>query len=120
MAVFSISDFYTTTALIVVALLIYQYVLYPVILSPLSKIPSAHWSCSISPAWILWARFKSRENRTLHAAHKKYGPIVRIGPNELSVNNVETVKTIYQGGFDKHQWYSLFNNYGYILLFSLL
>ncbi|KAI2633000.1 cytochrome P450 [Hypomontagnella submonticulosa] len=118
MAVFSISDFYTTTALIVVALLIYQYVLYPVILSPLSKIPSAHWSCSISPAWILWARFKSRENRTLHAAHKKYGPIVRIGPNELSVNNVETVKTIYQGGFDKHQWYSLFNNYGVPCTFS--
>ncbi|KAK7931793.1 Cytochrome P450 monooxygenase cypX [Apiospora marii] len=25
---------------------------------------------------------------------------------------MESVKTVYQGGFDKHQWYSVFNNYG--------
>lgn len=108
----SISDLYLPTALTLITALLYQYVLYPAAFSPLSRIPNAHWSCSISPAWILWARFKSRENRTLHLAHQLHGPIVRLGPNELSVNSVEAVKTIYQGGFDKHQWYSIFNNYG--------
>lgn len=112
MATLSISDLYTPALFLFALVLFYQYVLYPVVLSPLSKIPSAHWSCSVSPAWILWARFKSRENRTLQTAHGQHGPIVRIGPNELSVNNVEAVKTIYQGGFDKHKWYSLFDNYG--------
>ncbi|KAI2610294.1 cytochrome P450 [Hypoxylon fragiforme] len=114
----SISDLYLPTALALITALLYQYVLYPAVFSPLSRIPNAHWSCSISPAWILWARFKSRENRTLHLAHQLHGPIVRLGPNELSVNSVEAVKTIYQGGFDKHQWYSIFNNYGVPCMFS--
>ncbi|KAI2602367.1 cytochrome P450 [Hypoxylon sp. NC1633] len=117
-----ISDPYFTTALILIVVLFYKYVLYPAVISPLSKVPTAHWSCSVSPLWILWARFKSRENRTLHAAHKRHGPIVRVGPNELSVMSVEAVKTIYQGGyqggFDKHQWYSVFNNYGVPCTFS--
>ncbi|KAI0120452.1 cytochrome P450 [Hypoxylon sp. NC0597] len=120
MATFNISDFYTPAIFTLIALLIYKHVLYPAIFSPLSKIPKAHWSCSISPAWILWARFQSRENRTLHAAHQQHGPIVRVGPNELSINSIEGVKTIYQGGFEKHQWYSLFDNYGVPCMFSSL
>ncbi|KAI1411126.1 cytochrome P450 [Hypoxylon sp. FL1857] len=120
MATFNISDLYTPATFTLIAVFIYQYILYPAVFSPLSKIPKAHWSCSISPAWILWARFKSRENRTLHAAHQQHGPIVRVGPNELSVNSVEVVKTIYQGGFEKHQWYSVFNNYGVPCTFSSL
>ncbi|OTB03616.1 hypothetical protein M426DRAFT_321539 [Hypoxylon sp. CI-4A] len=120
MATFAISDLYTPTILTLLVAIIYQYIIYPTLLSPLTKIPNAHWSCSISPAWILWTRFKSRENRTLHTAHEQHGPIVRIGPNELSVNSIEGVKTIYQGGFDKHQWYSVFNNFGVPCTFSSL
>ncbi|KAI1473054.1 cytochrome P450 [Daldinia caldariorum] len=107
-----------TATLTLAAILIYKYIIYPTVFSPLSRIPTPHWSCSISPAWILWTRFNSRENRTLHAAHQQYGPIVRLGPNELSVNSVDAVKTIYQGGFDKHEWYSLFDNYGVPCTFS--
>ncbi|KAI1091096.1 cytochrome P450 [Rostrohypoxylon terebratum] len=120
MAAFTTTNIYIPTILTLIAGIIYQYVLYPAVISPLSKIPSAHWSCSISPAWILWARFKSRENGTLHAAHKQHGPVVRVSPNELSVNSIEGVKTIYQGGFDKHEWYSVFNNYGVPCTFSSL
>lgn len=91
---------------------LYRYILYPFAVSPLTKIPSAHWSCSTSPLWILWARYMNRENKTLHEAHQKCGSVVRVGPNEVSVNNMDAVKTIYQGGYDKHEWYSIFNNYG--------
>lgn len=116
MAISNIPDLYIPATLTITAILIYKYVLYPTIFSPLSKIPSPHWSCSVSPAWILWVRFNSRENRTLHAIHREHGPVVRVGPNELSVNSVDAVKTIYQGGFDKHEWYSLFDNYGYLFI----
>ncbi|KAI1078899.1 cytochrome P450 3A12 [Whalleya microplaca] len=118
MATLDNSGMYASAAIILIIACLCQYVIYPVALSPLSKIPTAHWSCSFSPAWILWARFKGRENRTLHAAHQRHGPIVRVGPNELSVNNIQAVKTIYQGGFDKHQWYSIFDNYGVPCMFS--
>ncbi|KAI1424685.1 cytochrome P450 3A12 [Xylaria sp. FL1777] len=97
---------------------LYYYVLYPAILSPLARIPTPHWTCSISDAWILLARYRSKENQTLQVVHKRCGQIARIGPCELSVNTMEAVKTIYQGGFDKHSWYSVFDNFGVPCTFS--
>ncbi|KAK1728414.1 hypothetical protein CaCOL14_012841 [Colletotrichum acutatum] len=102
------------------AWLLYTLILQPLFLSPLSKIPAPHWSCHISPLWILYTRKSNRQNRTLHAAHFKLGPVVRIGPNELSVDGYDALKTVYQGGFEKDQWYSIFNNYGVPNMFSTL
>ena len=46
-----------------------------------------------------------QNNRTVHAAHLKYGPVVRLAPYELSVNCVDAgIRTIYAGGFEKHDW----------------
>jgi hypothetical protein len=106
------SSIYLTFTLLLIAAAFYKFVLYPAFLSPLSEVPNAHWSCSVSPIWILWARYRNRENRTLHDAHKAHGSIVRLSPSEVSINNMEAVKTVYHGGFDKHQWYSVFHNYG--------
>ncbi|KAK0628885.1 cytochrome P450 family protein [Bombardia bombarda] len=98
--------------------LLYRYLVYPALLSPLAQIPSAHWSSPISRLWILWIRYTHRENRTLHALHRQLGPVVRVGPNELSVDGVDSVRTVYQGGFDKPVWYSVFDNYGVPCMFS--
>lgn len=92
-----------------------KYLLYPIFISPLAKIPNAHFTSGISPAWILWKRYRGLETRTIHAAHRRLGSIVRLAPNELSVNCVDGgIRTVYGGGFDKPEWYSyLFSNYGY-------
>ena len=90
----------------------YRLIVYPVFISPLSKIPNAHWSSPISPLWILWTRYYWRENRSLHAAHLKLGPVIRVAPNEISINDVGSLRTVYAGGFEKGQWYSIFDNYG--------
>ncbi|KAI3317718.1 cytochrome P450 [Xylariaceae sp. AK1471] len=118
MAITSIFNLYCPILLLLILWSLYRYVLYPAIFSPLAKIPTPHWTCSISNGWILYARFDSRENRTLQVAHQRCGPIVRVGPHELSVNSIEAVKTIYQGGFDKHSWYSVFDNFGVPCIFS--
>lgn len=89
-----------------------RFIVYPALLSPLSRVPHAHWSAAISPLWILHKRFRKRENATLQEAHERYGPYVRVAPGEVSVNDVEGVKRIYGGGFDKTVWYGIFNNYG--------
>ena len=94
-------------------LALYRFIIYPTFISPLSKIPNAHWTAPISPLWILWTRFSCRENRDVHAAHLKHGPIIRLAPNELSVNDVAGLRTVYAGGFEKGEWYSIFDNYGY-------
>jgi hypothetical protein len=100
-----------------VALLVcvWKFVIYPLLFSPLSKIPKAHWSSSFSPLWIYWIRYKSRENATLHAAHVTHGPIVQVAPNEISINSVDGgIRTVYGGGFEKGEWYSIFENYGQV------
>lgn len=100
----------------VLLLLGYRYIIYPAFISPLARIPNAHWSASVSPLWILLTRYHWRENREVHAAHLKHGPVVRLGPTEISVNDVGGLRTIYAGGFEKGQWYSIFDNYGYVCL----
>jgi hypothetical protein len=67
---------------------LYRFVVAPVFISPLAKIPAAHPTSSFSPAWILWTRWCSRENATVLDAHERLGPLVRLGPNEISVNCV--------------------------------
>ena len=93
---------------------IYKFVAYPTFISPLSKIPNAHWTVPFSPLWILWTRFSGRENLDLHAAHLKFGPVIRLAPNEISVNDVAGLRTVYAGGFEKGEWYSIFDRYGYV------
>ena len=92
----------------------YRYVIYPIFISSLAKVPNAHWSSPISPIWILLKRYGERENRTIHAAHSKHGDLVRLGPNEVSIACVENgIKTVYGGGFEKWSWYpNLFVNHG--------
>ncbi|KAI0096359.1 cytochrome P450 [Nemania sp. FL0031] len=118
MAFVSVTALYSATAVLAVLWSLYHFVLYPAVVSPLAQLPTPHWSCSISDAWISIARFRSRENRTLLAAHRRCGQIVRVGPCEVSVNSMDAVKTIYMGGFDKHSWYSVFDNYGVPCMFS--
>lgn len=99
--------------LLLTSLIVYFFI-YPSFLSPLSKlsIPNAHPLAKYTPFWILWRRLTHRENKTLHAAHQLLGPIVRVAPNEVSVNSLEGLRVIYGGNFDKHAWYAnVFSNY---------
>lgn len=90
----------------------------PLFLSPLAKVPAAHWSAPWSPLWILSARKRGRENRLLHDAHRRLGPVVRVGPNDVSIDGPEAVRVVYQGGFEKDPWYSVFDNYGCVALYN--
>ncbi|KAI7784343.1 cytochrome p450 [Diaporthe eres] len=99
----------------------YRYLVYPIVASPLRKIPPAHWSAPISPLWILYTRRRRNENATIHALHQRLGPLVRLGPNEISVNCVDGgIRTIYGGSYEKGDWYAVYKNYGMNNIFSSL
>ncbi|KAF7883511.1 uncharacterized protein EAF02_005431 [Botrytis sinoallii] len=90
------------------------------VLSPLSQIPNAHFTTPYSKLWLFWHRANDTEHKARYAAHKKYGPVIRIAPRELSINCLEDgVKTVYGGGFEKGEWYSMFLNYSHSVLFSM-
>ncbi|OCK82314.1 cytochrome P450 monooxygenase-like protein [Lepidopterella palustris CBS 459.81] len=99
---------------------VYKYIIHPLFFSPLRRIPAAHLSVPFSPLWILWIRQQGRQNRTILAAHERLGPVVRLGPREVSVNCVRGgLSTVYTGGMEKGEWYSnLFYNYGLPNMFS--
>lgn len=92
-------------AIAALALVIYKFLIYPAFISPLARCPNAHWSSAISSLWILYHRQQQIDTPTVHAAHTRLGPVVRLAPNELSINSVEGgIRTIYSGGFEKGDW----------------
>lgn len=86
---------------------------------PLRRIPAAHPLAPFTSLWITYIRYRSVENATIKAAHGRLGPVVRLGPKEISVNCVKGgIRDIYGGGFEKvntvdgYNWYAFFANYG--------
>jgi hypothetical protein len=64
--------------------------------------------------------WKGIRTRTIHQLHQKYGPVVRIGPNEISFNSLTALKTIYGAGsgFERTSFYRMFDVYGHQNLFT--
>ncbi|USW51835.1 Putative cytochrome P450 [Septoria linicola] len=111
----------TLALLSLLSLTLYKFLLHPLFLSPLSRIPNAHWSAPLSSLWILHHRLFQRDTPTIQSLHSILGPIIRLAPNEISVNCVNGgLRTIYAGGFEKGNWYSnVFSNYGVQPMFAM-
>lgn len=60
----------------------------------LNKYPGP-FLASLTDWWRFIDVYKRRPERTHIALHKKYGPVVRLGPNTLSFSDPEALKTIY-------------------------
>ncbi|KAL1876832.1 hypothetical protein VTK73DRAFT_9134 [Phialemonium thermophilum] len=52
----------------------------------------------LTSKWILLVDLSGSRARTVDRLHKKYGPVVRLAPNELSFSSLECVKPIYGAG----------------------
>ncbi|KAK3312004.1 cytochrome P450 [Apodospora peruviana] len=89
----------------VVLSVLYRFILYPAFLSPLAKVPAARWHARISPLYSYYIKYANIENREVHKLHSRYGPVVRLAPNELSVNCLDGLKAIYTADFPKTDWY---------------
>ncbi|KAL6796946.1 sterigmatocystin biosynthesis P450 monooxygenase [Trichoderma sp. SZMC 28012] len=57
----------------------------------------------------------------VHALHQKYGPIVRLSPNEVSVADPQSVQAIHKinSGYTKSPWYVEVAPFGRPILFSM-
>lgn len=83
------------------------------IFSPLHAIPNAHFITPFSRLWLLWVRATGKEFTTCLAAHRRLGPVIRIGPQEISIDCIEDgVRTVYGGNWDKSSMYDNFTQFG--------
>jgi cytochrome P450 len=96
------------------------FLLFSLIISHItSNIPGARLYALTS--WRLaYEDWKGTRTRTIHQLHQKYGPVIRVGPNELSFNSLAALKTIYGAGsgFERTSFYRMFDAYGHQNLFT--
>lgn len=69
--------------------------LYCAYATPLRDIPGP-WLAKFTRIWLFRAINSRRFNEINIQLHKKYGPIVRIAPNEYSIDDPEATQIIYR------------------------
>ncbi|KAK5795877.1 hypothetical protein VI817_005162 [Penicillium citrinum] len=90
--------------------------------TPLAKIPGP-WYTQFTSLWIKYQEFTANRRVSVHLLHRRYGPVVRLGPNEISFTSLDAIKEIYASGgsgYDKTEFYSLFKQFKIKTMFSTL
>ncbi|KAI7553511.1 cytochrome P450 monooxygenase-like protein [Hortaea werneckii] len=77
--------------------------------NPLNKVPGP-WYARWTNIPLKLAVVGGRRIHYVHELHEKYGPYVRISPNEIAVNDPKGFKQIHSigSGFTKAEWYLRF------------
>lgn len=111
---FLLVAFISTAAIV----LLHRLLLTPFLLSPLSRIPGPRFYAFTK--WRLARDDWGQRTRTIQKLHERYGPVVRIGPEEIHFNSTTALRTIYGAGsgFERTSFYEMFNAYGKRNLFT--
>ncbi|KPM46230.1 hypothetical protein AK830_g341 [Neonectria ditissima] len=103
------------------ALLLIAHIIFR-IASPLFRIPGPAVT-NFTSLILKWHELNANRTMYIHHLHQKYGPVVRVSPNEVSFTSVAALKEIYGSGgsgYDKTEFYNLFQAYGRRTMFSTL
>lgn len=108
------------TPLLAVVYLI-SFLVYRAFFHPLSKVPGP-LICRLSSIWTWYHSYIGDEGSQINALHDKYGPVVRIAPNEVIIADGAALAPIYseKGGFLKAACYTNFDIEGHSTIFSAL
>ncbi|KAL9088763.1 MAG: hypothetical protein Q9165_006072 [Trypethelium subeluteriae] len=92
--------------LLSVSCLVASLASYRLLLHPLAKVPGPR-TASITQFWLAFKVGNGKIHRTQQHLHHKYGPVVRIAPNEVSLSSAEALRSVYAAGsgFLKGPWY---------------
>jgi hypothetical protein len=81
----------------ILSIVVYRLFFHPLAKIPGPRIAAATWVYEIYFDFYLGGQFFSEIGRL----HEIYGPIIRITPNEVHVNDPELIETVYPGGWKK-------------------
>ena len=79
--------------------------------------PRLYSASSVPLALKAW---HARSVQTIYKLHQKHGPVVRVGPNQISFNSLSALRTIYGAGspYERTDFYRMFDAYGRPNLFT--
>ena len=103
----------------VVGLALHHWIIEPLLLNPLSRIPGPK-AFALTKWRLSFEDWKGHRTRKINELHQKYGPAVRVGPNEVAFNSLSALRTIYGAGsgFERTPFYDMFDAYGKKNLFT--
>ncbi|KGQ04569.1 putative sterigmatocystin biosynthesis monooxygenase STCB [Beauveria bassiana D1-5] len=90
--------------------------------SPLARLPGPSIS-KYTSLWLKWNEINATRTVYIHALHRRYGPVVRVAPNEVAFTSWAAIKEIYcsgGSGYDKTEFYDMFTIYGRRTMFTTL
>lgn len=91
----SIAQAPMTAGTAVIAVLLIVYVFYQRFFHPLAKYPGP-FLASLTDLWQVNQFLSLQQPYNLTRLHEKHGPIVRYGPDKLSITHESAIPTIYQ------------------------
>lgn len=102
-------------------LILLSHLLYKTLTHPLNSIPGP-WICHLTPLWSWYHSYLGSESSQIRLLHERYGPIIRIAPNEIVISDGRALASIYteKGGFLKAKCYKNFDSEGHATIFSEL
>lgn len=93
------------------------YITFVLVFDSLSHVPSLHWSTPFTRLYQLYTVYYHDRHFANYDAHmpvsgkRPFRPVVRVGPNEITLMTASGVRTVYGGNFEKAAWYEVFSNY---------
>lgn len=81
--------------------------LFKSLLNPLRHIPGPPLAC-LSAASLFFQSLSGERARWIVRSHEKYGPVIRIAPNKISISASSGVKAIYNNKNPKSHTYDTF------------
>lgn len=105
--------------IIPLVLLVAYLFVEPLFVSTLSKVPGPKWF-ALTKWRLAYEDWKGTRTRMIDQLHGRYGPVVRIGPHEVSFNSLASLRTIYGPGsqYGRTSFYRMFDVYGTQNLFT--
>ncbi|KAJ5157810.1 cytochrome P450 [Penicillium canariense] len=82
--------------------LLLLYVIYQCFFSPLAGFPGPFWA-KLTKLYRAYISLRGNAHRDFIALHRKYGNIVRVAPNELSIADPKAFREIYKAGNKFHK-----------------
>lgn len=106
--------FSTSLFVLVPSLFLVYYILWIVYartFHPLASIPGP-FLASISRLWIVQRVLQGDMEHTQRALHARYGPLIRIAPNEIACASPDAIKKVYpvQNPLEKTDFYPVWGN----------
>ncbi|KAH8601537.1 cytochrome P450 [Bisporella sp. PMI_857] len=104
---------------VITTALFFSLVIFRIFLHPLSHIPGPLLP-KITSLWLYYHSYFGDEATVIHELHEKYGPLVRVAPNEVDISDADAIAPIYvsRGGFAKPKCYANFDIDGHSTIFS--